>query len=104
MSAETEENEPADDSSNSDTTNTPGGKVSQSTSSQLEQIIQRLPTCVNRDFIDEVSSLCDIRPGGKLENVLAETICFLFLCILVLCTQAKTMFFGATLRLYSQDT
>ena len=81
MSAETEENEPADDSSNSDTTNTPGGKVSQSTSSQLEQIIQRLPTCVNRDFIDEVSSLCNIRPGSRLENVLAEAICFLFVCI-----------------------
>ena len=57
VSAETEEDESADDSNNSNPSNTPGGKAPQSTSSQLEQIIQRLPTCVNRDFIDEVSLL-----------------------------------------------
>jgi hypothetical protein len=45
-----------DDSNKSDPPNAAGGKSIQS--SQLEQIIQRLPTCVNRVFIDDVSNEC----------------------------------------------
>ena len=58
MFVETEEDETAsaDESNNSTTSNASGGKTTQSVSSQLEQIIQRLPTCVNRDFIDDVST------------------------------------------------
>ena len=55
---ETEEDETAsaDESNNSTTSDASGGKTTQSISSQLEQIIQRLPTCVNRNFIDDVST------------------------------------------------
>jgi hypothetical protein len=56
LEAEEEIASTADDSNKSDTPNATGGKSIQS--SQLEQIIQRLPTCVNRVFIDDVSNEC----------------------------------------------
>ncbi len=60
---ETEEDETTstDESSNGNTSSASSGKNNPSTSSQLEQIIQRLPTCVNRDFIDDVSMACAIK-------------------------------------------
>ncbi|CAB3980994.1 regulator of nonsense transcripts 2 isoform X1, partial [Paramuricea clavata] len=55
---ETEEDETtsADESNNGTTSDASGGKTTQSISSQLEQIIQRLPTCVNRNFIDDLAT------------------------------------------------
>ena len=48
-----EDQEPPADDSSSDVT---GGGQNNPMSNQLEQIIQRLPTCVNKDFIDDVST------------------------------------------------
>ena len=61
MFVETEGDETTsmDESSNGNTSSATSGK--NNPSSQLEQIIQRLPTCVNRDFIDDVSMTCAIK-------------------------------------------
>lgn len=54
VESEEDESPSVDENGSSPGSDTSGGK-NQSVSNQLEQIIQRLPTCVNRDFIDDVS-------------------------------------------------
>lgn len=48
-----DQEDPAADDNNPDAA---AGSQNNPLSNQLEQIIQRLPTCVNRNFIDDVST------------------------------------------------
>ena len=55
MFLEAEEDENAEETKNDSSTSSSTAKNTPSNSSQLEHIIERLPTCVNKDFIDDVN-------------------------------------------------